>query len=67
MADKPENKKQAVSRTKKKPGGSALQNKSFAIPRWAIYAVLAFTALIYIRALFNGFVNLDDDTYLFYN
>ena len=67
MADKPENKKQAASRTKKKPGGSALQNKSFAIPRWAIYAVLAFTALIYIRALFNGFVNLDDDAYLFDN
>ncbi|MBI4946213.1 MAG: tetratricopeptide repeat protein [Bacteroidetes bacterium] len=37
------------------------------IPRWAIFVVLFFTALLYSKALFNDFVNIDDDTYLFTN
>lgn len=65
MADKPKRKKQPANRTKKKPGSNALQNKSFAIPAWAIYAVLLFTALIYLRTLSNGSANFDDDHYLF--
>jgi len=67
MADKPEKKKQPATRKKKTSGSSTLQNKSFVIPSWAIYAVIAFAGLIYVRALFNGFVNLDDDAYLFDN
>ncbi|HOY31750.1 MAG TPA: tetratricopeptide repeat protein [Bacteroidales bacterium] len=37
------------------------------IPSWAIYAVLVFTFLIYIRALFNGFASYDDDMYILDN
>ncbi len=46
------------------PGGK----DSFAgIPKWAPAAVLAFTALIYFRALNNGFASLDDDKYILQN
>src|SRR3972149_2422496 len=37
------------------------------VPQWTIVVVLFFTALLYSRALFNDFVNIDDDTYLFSN
>jgi len=36
-------------------------------PKWLIYAVIAFAALIYIRALYNGFASLDDDDYILDN
>lgn len=34
------------------------------IPKWAPLAVLVFTALLYSRALYNGFVSLDDYIYI---
>jgi tetratricopeptide (TPR) repeat protein len=38
-----------------------------AIPKWAIYAVLALTAIIFSRALHNDFVNIDDDAFILKN
>jgi len=37
------------------------------VPKWAPVAVLTFTALLYIRALYNGFANWDDDYYILNN
>ncbi|NTW31267.1 MAG: tetratricopeptide repeat protein [Bacteroidetes bacterium] len=37
------------------------------IPAWAPSAIIVFTALIYLRALFNDFANLDDDMYILKN
>ena len=49
-----------------KPSGSK-KDLSTATPKWAIAAVIIFTALIYLRALNNGFANLDDDDYILKN
>jgi len=43
------------------------QPAATAIPEWAIAVVLMFTALLYARVLQNGFVKMDDDTYLINN
>jgi tetratricopeptide (TPR) repeat protein len=40
---------------------------SFKIPDWAPFAVIALTAIIYIRALYNGFASWDDDNYILHN
>lgn len=40
---------------------------SFKIPGWATAAVLILTALIYVRALYNGFASWDDDKYILNN
>jgi protein O-mannosyl-transferase len=37
------------------------------IPGWAIYVVLAATALVFLRALFNDFASWDDDEYILKN
>jgi protein O-mannosyl-transferase len=37
------------------------------IPKWSIYAVLAITALVYLRALFNDFNLWDDYEYIINN
>lgn len=67
MSDKTKKKKQTIPQRAKPIKNSGLLKKSVTVPHWAIYAVLIFTALIYIRALFNGFASLDDDAYLFDN
>jgi tetratricopeptide (TPR) repeat protein len=47
---------------------SATNTKSsFNVPNWAPIAVLVFTALIYCKALKNGFAGLDDDLYIVNN
>ena len=46
---------------------SGKSSSSFKIPDWAPLAVLIFTAIIYIRALYNGFASWDDDTYILNN
>src|ERR1035437_6251036 len=37
------------------------------IPKWAIFAVLVFTAFLYSRALDNGITYMDDDFYILNN
>ena len=37
------------------------------IPKWSVIAVLAFTAILYIKVLFNGFNNWDDNFYILEN
>jgi protein O-mannosyl-transferase len=37
------------------------------IPGWAVYAVIAYAFVLYFRSLFNNFVILDDNIYLFNN
>ncbi|HOY31755.1 MAG TPA: hypothetical protein PKW80_07740 [Bacteroidales bacterium] len=66
MAGKSKNKKKPVIHNPR-PLKSNFQKEAFHIPAWAIYAVLVITALVYIRALFNGFASLDDDIYVFEN
>lgn len=66
MAGKPTGKQKTIH-PRQKQGQAMLQKKSFHIPPWIIYAILAVTAIIYSRALFNGFASLDDDDYLFDN
>ncbi len=46
--------------SKPKPAPEASQ-------KWAIVAILVFTALIYCRALFNGITYDDDDFYILHN
>ncbi|MCC6601184.1 MAG: glycosyltransferase family 39 protein, partial [Crocinitomicaceae bacterium] len=41
--------------------------KNQSLMRWALFAVLTFTALIFARSVFNGFVSLDDETYILGN
>ncbi len=65
MAVKQQNKKNTVQQKPQKK--SSLQSNTLQVPHWAIYAVLAFTVIIYLRSFLNGFVNLDDDIYLFNN
>ena len=65
MAGKQQKKKQASQ-----PVQSVVAGKPVAvttIPNWSIVALLVFTALLYIRALQNGFVKMDDDTYIIDN
>ncbi|MDD4215450.1 MAG: glycosyltransferase family 39 protein, partial [Bacteroidales bacterium] len=66
MAGKPTGKQKTIN-PRQKQGQAMLQKKSFHIPPWIIYAILAVTAIMYSRALFNGFASLDDDDYLFDN
>ncbi|HOY31757.1 MAG TPA: tetratricopeptide repeat protein [Bacteroidales bacterium] len=66
MASPSVNKKK-LSAQHLKPLKNNSQKASFTIPPWAIYAVLVITALIYIRALSNGFCSFDDDDYVFKN
>jgi len=66
MANKPTGKQKTIH-PRQKQGQAILQKKSFHIPPWIIYALLAASAIIYSRALFNGFASLDDDDYLFDN
>jgi tetratricopeptide (TPR) repeat protein len=37
------------------------------IPNWAPVAVVAFTAILYSQAIFNGFTSFDDDFYILNN
>ncbi|NTW31268.1 MAG: tetratricopeptide repeat protein [Bacteroidetes bacterium] len=37
------------------------------IPEWAPIAIIVFTAIIYLKALFNDFASLDDDMYILKN
>ncbi|NTW32153.1 MAG: tetratricopeptide repeat protein [Bacteroidetes bacterium] len=37
------------------------------VPKWAPYAILLFTALLYSKAIFNGITNFDDDFYIIKN
>jgi tetratricopeptide (TPR) repeat protein len=37
------------------------------LSRWAIVGVLIFTALLYCPAIFNGFTDMDDDSYILKN
>jgi len=67
MAHKNVNKKHIAVQKKKPVKKNYQPEKSFQIPAWAIYAVMVFTALIYVRALSNGSANFDDDYYLFKN
>jgi len=66
MASKSTGKQKTIS-NRQKPVQAMQQKKSFLIPPWIIYTILAATAIIYSRALFNGFASLDDDDYLFDN
>jgi len=66
MASKPTGKQKTIP-NRHKPVQAITQKKTFHIPPWVIYALLATTAIIYSRALFNGFASLDDDDYLFDN
>ncbi len=59
--------KQKTIHKRQKPVQAILRKKTFHISPWIIYAILAATAIIYSRALFNGFASLDDDDYLFDN
>lgn len=62
--------KKNIQQNKPKPKQSKAIGKSsdsFKIPDWAPFAVLALTALIYIRALYNGFASWDDDNYILNN
>lgn len=43
------------------------QGHSFFIPKWAPLAVVAFTAILYVKALSNGLTGLDDDFYIINN
>ena len=40
---------------------------SVSIPKWAPVAVIIFTALLYCKALQNGFTYMDDDVYILKN
>ena len=44
-----------------------VKDMSISIPKWAPAAVIIFTALLYSKALQNGFVYLDDDVYILKN
>lgn len=58
-------KKLQQSHQKAKQVNPAIKKESPAgVPKWAVWALLGFTALIYLRALFNDFANLDDDAYI---
>ena len=37
------------------------------LPKWALPAVLVFTGLLFLKAVFNDFVSLDDETYILNN
>jgi protein O-mannosyl-transferase len=56
-------KKPQQNKLKKPP----IKKNSPVIPSWAPYALIAATALIYARAVFNDFGNLDDDLYVINN
>lgn len=58
------NKKQ-IQQKSKKP--SLKKDEAFGIAKWVPAAIIIFTALIYVRALFNDFVSLDDETYILKN
>jgi len=67
MSEKLKKKKPVISQKSKPFKVDGLKNKSVYIPHWAIYAVLLFTAMVYVKALFNGFANYDDDFYIIDN
>ncbi|HOY31759.1 MAG TPA: tetratricopeptide repeat protein [Bacteroidales bacterium] len=67
MAGKTEKKTHVPSQKKRNRGDTGVRKSSFQIPSRALYALLVVTAIIYTRALFNGFASLDDDDYLFKN
>ena len=59
--------KQAILHTPKKTAPPVIKPHRLTVPAWAPFAVLAFTALLYARALQNGFTSLDDDYYILKN
>lgn len=67
MAHKIKNTKKNFPLKKKQLYTSRFQENSLKISPMAIYVVLALTALIYSRALFNDFAAFDDDDYLIKN
>jgi len=58
----------ATTPIKLKPQKTAVKgNTGTDISRWAIIAVIVFTAFIYSRAMDNGFTYMDDDYYILRN
>ncbi len=55
-----------ISATTPKPSPALQETKVVlgSIPRWAVAAVIVFTALLYSRSLLNGLTSFDDDFYL---
>jgi protein O-mannosyl-transferase len=44
-----------------------LRGREISIPSWALPALLVITAAMYLPAVFNGFVHLDDNVYILEN
>lgn len=40
------------------------KTSEFSFPKWTIYGVLVFTALLYLKSIFNDFASWDDDSYI---
>jgi protein O-mannosyl-transferase len=49
------------------PKASLKKAKDFSLPRQTIYVVIVFTALLYLRSIFNDFASWDDDSYILNN
>jgi protein O-mannosyl-transferase len=64
MSAKPKKKPQELL-SKSKKHKPAEKKKNFSgFTKWLPFIIITFAALIYIRALYNGFASLDDDDYI---
>jgi len=68
MSGKPKKKRRALASINVLPvDDAALPVNEIQAPGWGIFVVLAATALIYARAIYNGFTDMDDDSYILKN
>ncbi len=64
MSGKPKKNISTIQQQPKPIKGEGKKEFSTEIPKWAPIAVLIFTALLYSKALQNGFTGFDDDFYV---
>ena len=69
MSAKQKNIKDKVTSNNVQEAKSRRRNKSHgnSLPKWSPYAIIFVTAIIYLKALQNGFTNIDDDYYIVNN
>jgi hypothetical protein len=57
----------SIANTASRAAQQKIDMRTLLHPKWIPYIILVFTAIIYSRLVFNGFVNIDDDSFILRN